>query len=57
MTTVSRNVDVLEETISKAERAVDPSKLRKVLFSLVSEFGCKSIRIFVWEGTWPFRES
>ena len=31
---VSRNVDVLEECVSKAEKELDPSKLRKVFSSL-----------------------
>lgn len=34
MNVVSGNVDVLEESISKVERELDPSKLRKVFSSL-----------------------
>ena len=36
MNVVGRNVDQLEEAISKAEKELDPSKLRKMFTAFVS---------------------
>ena len=40
MNVVGRNVDHLEENITRAERELDPSKLRKVFSSLSGLVSC-----------------